>query len=183
MDLKQYYEHAISLEDYISKMETHQDNLKHVYNNFELRKDNDLSELKDKNLRILVITEDWCGDAMVNVPILKHIAEEINAEIKVVYRDQNVELMDQYLTNGGRSIPIFIYMNENFEELGVWGPRAASVQQLVDDRKALLPDKDTAEFKAAQQEYINDLTEQYRSNETLWNEIYESIRASLVKVD
>ncbi len=111
MDLKQYYEHAISLEDYISKMETHQDNLKHVYNNFELRKDNDLSELKDKNLRILVITEDWCGDAMVNVPILKHIAEEINDEIKVVYRDQNVELMDQYLTNGGRSIPIFIYMN------------------------------------------------------------------------
>lgn len=179
MNLKQYYDQAISADKYISDMEIHQENLKHVYNNFKIEDTADLAELKTKNLRILVITEDWCGDAMVNIPILLNIANEIDAEVKVVYRDQNLELMDQYLTNGGRSIPIFIYMNEDYEELGTWGPRAASVQKLVDDKKALLPDKDTAEFKAAQQEYINDLTEQYRTNPTLWNEIYESIRASL----
>lgn len=181
MDLKQYYEQAITAKEYISKMETHQYNLQHVYDNFEIENKSDLDELKDKNLRILVITEDWCGDAMVNMPILLHIAKEIDAEVKVVYRDKNLELMDQYLTNGGRSIPIFIFMNENYEEVGVWGPRAAALQKLVNDKRALLPDKDTAEFKAAQKEYIDDLTEQYRTNPTLWNEIYESIRATLIE--
>ena len=119
---------------------------------------------------------------MMNTPILRHIADETNIEVRIVYRDENLELMDQYLTNGGRSIPKFIYLDENFNELGHWGPRAESVQKLVDERKALLPHKDAAGFKEAQQAYINDLTEQYRSNETLWNEVYESIRASLVRL-
>lgn len=182
MNLKQYYEQAITADEYISKMETHQDNLKHVYDSFEMDDTADLAELKDKNLRILVITEDWCGDAMVNMPILLHIAKEIDAEVKVVYRDQNLDLMDRYLTNGGRSIPKFIYLNENFDELGHWGPRAEPVQQLVDDKKALLPHKESADFKAAQDAYIKDLTEQYRTNETLWNEVYESLRASLIEI-
>ena len=182
MDLKQYFDKGIDFETYVSQMESHKENMQYVYENFKLPAGSDLSDIKDKDLRVLVISEDWCGDAMMNMPILRHIADEAGYEVRIVYRDQNLELMDQYLTNGGRSIPKFIYLDENFNYLGNWGPRAESVQKLVDERKALLPHKDTAGFKDAQQAYINDLTEQYRTNETLWNEVYESIRASFVRL-
>lgn len=182
MNLKQYFETGIDYETYVSRMETNKENMQYIYDNFTLPAQSDLSELKDKNLRILVITEDWCGDAMVNTPILMKIAEWAGIEVRFVYRDQNLELMDQYLTNGGRSIPKFIYLNENFEDVGNWGPRAEPVQMMVDDRKALLPHKDSADFKAAQESFFKEMTEQYRTNDTLWQEIFKSIRASLLEI-
>ena len=69
-----------------------------------------------------MISEDWCGDAMMNIAILKHISELLNLEVHVFHRDQDTDLIDQYLTNGkSRSIPIFIFLNDNFEQENVWG--------------------------------------------------------------
>ncbi len=73
----------------------------------------------------LIITEGWCGDAAQNVPVIEKIAAE-SAEIETRYilRDENLELMDKHLTNGGRSIPVLIVLDaETLEELGTWGPR------------------------------------------------------------
>ena len=54
----------------------------------------------------LVLTEAWCGDAAQNLPILAKMAEaNPNVELRLVLRDENLDLMDAYLTNGGRSIP------------------------------------------------------------------------------
>ncbi|HQU86641.1 MAG TPA: thioredoxin family protein [Pyrinomonadaceae bacterium] len=73
----------------------------------------------------LIITEGWCGDAAQNIPTIEKIAaENENIETRYVLRDENLELMDKYLTNGGRSIPKLIALDaETFEELGTWGPR------------------------------------------------------------
>ena len=49
--------------------------------------------------KVLVITEDWCGDAMMNLPILK-LSEALNLEVRVFHRDDDTKLIDQYLTNG-----------------------------------------------------------------------------------
>ena len=86
----------------------------------------------------VVITEPWCGDAAQNVPIIA-AAAEINKsiELKLVLRDKNPELIDQFLTNGSRSIPKLIVFRENEEPMAVWGPRPAEVQKLVMDYKAL----------------------------------------------
>lgn len=46
--------------------------------------------------KVLVITEDWCGDAMMNLPILKHISEALNLEVRVFHRDDDTKLIDQY---------------------------------------------------------------------------------------
>src|SRR5262252_4878901 len=55
---------------------------------------------------LLVIVEDWCGDAVNTVPSLARLTELAgNADLRVVARDQNPELMDAHLTNGSRSIP------------------------------------------------------------------------------
>ena len=77
---------------------------------------------------MLIITEDWCGDAMMNIPILKHTIEFLNIKARVFHRDDDTHLIDQYLTNGkSRAIPIFVFMNDSFEQLTVWRPRAKEV--------------------------------------------------------
>ncbi len=73
----------------------------------------------------LIITEGWCGDAAQNIPIIEKIAAENNLiQTRYVLRDENLELMDAYLTNNARSIPKLIALDaETLEEIGTWGPR------------------------------------------------------------
>ena len=73
----------------------------------------------------LVITEGWCGDAAQNIPIIEKIAAESSKiETRYVLRDENLALMDAYLTNNARSIPKLIALDaETLEEIGTWGPR------------------------------------------------------------
>ncbi len=85
----------------------------------------------------LILTEGWCGDAAQNVPLF-HLIEEANPNIKVrlLLRDEHLDLMDQYLTNGGRSIPKLICLNEQGQELFTWGPRPKFAQDFVLEAKA-----------------------------------------------
>lgn len=92
-----------------------------------------LSALK-KRWTWLVITEAWCGDAAQNIPVMHAIAVASKGKIdlKLVLRDENLPLMDQYLTNGGRAIPVLICIEtETLGEVGKWGPRPAPAQEMV----------------------------------------------------
>ncbi len=73
----------------------------------------------------LIITEGWCGDAAQNIPLIEKIAHEnSNIETRYILRDENVDLMDKYLTKNARSIPKLIALDaETLEVLGTWGPR------------------------------------------------------------
>ncbi|WP_421383038.1 thioredoxin family protein [Bacillus salacetis] len=183
MELKQWFEKGQTPEEYINSMDTHQDNLKRVYEGFSIpenEKEN-LKQLAAQKLKVIVLTEDWCGDAMVNLPILLKMAEAADMEVRTLNRDENLELMDQYLTNGtSRAIPIFIFLDNDFNEEAVWGPRAPVVQQLVDEEKAKLPPRDHESFPEAQKEMIGRLTAQYKENETIWYEVFQSIKTTLM---
>lgn len=97
----------------------------------------------------LVLTEHWCGDASQILPALHKIEAESEGkiEMKLVYRDQNLELMDQYLTNNGRSIPKLIQLDSNYNVTGIWGPRPEFAQNLV---KVLKSNPTTADTYANQ---------------------------------
>lgn len=86
-------------------------------------------EITDKQVW-LVLTESWCGDAAQNVPVLQKLAE-MNPliDLRLVLRDDNDELMQKYLTNGGKSIPKLIAVSADLEkELFTWGPRPVAAQ-------------------------------------------------------
>ncbi len=86
----------------------------------------------------LVITEAWCGDAAQNIPIMHaiSIASKGKIDLKLVLRDENLSLMDQYLTHGGRAIPILICLEpDTLREIGTWGPRPKHAQDMVMDYK------------------------------------------------
>jgi len=98
---------------------------------------NSLSSL-DKELIWLVISEPWCGDAANIVPVLAYIAD-INEKInfRIILRDENPEIMDRYLTNGGRAIPkLIIFDSISGKELAVWGPRPATLQKEINRIKS-----------------------------------------------
>lgn len=78
----------------------------------------------------MLITEAWCGDAAQNIPFIAKIASEnTNIDLRFIMRDEHPEIMDNYLTNGARSIPILIMMDEKFKDKAIWGPRPAPVQK------------------------------------------------------
>jgi hypothetical protein len=80
----------------------------------------------------IVLTEAWCGDTAQTVPLLNKIAGYTQkVQLRLLLRDENPEVMDQYLTNGARSIPKLIAVDSNLKEMFVWGPRPAPLQSLV----------------------------------------------------
>ena len=86
----------------------------------------------------LVLSEGWCGDAAQILPIINKMAQVSDkVELKIVFRDENPELMNLYLTNGGKSIPKIIILDKNtLEVLADWGPRPAEAVKLIVDYKA-----------------------------------------------
>lgn len=104
----------------------------------------------------LVLTESWCGDAAQSVPILDLIAQESqNIELRIVLRDDNDYLMQKYLTNGGRSIPKLIAINQEKDtELYTWGPRPKKGTEFFLNQKELYNGV-TAEVKEALQKWYN----------------------------
>lgn len=82
----------------------------------------------------LVISEPWCGDAAQTLPYLNKIAQHSdNIDLKIVLRDENPELMDQFLTNGSQSIPIIIMLDEAMNVIQTFGPRSKAATKLVTD--------------------------------------------------
>ncbi len=103
----------------------------------------------------LVLTEGWCGDAAQNLPVINKMAElNDNIQLKLVLRDENLELMDLFLTNNGRSIPKLIALDKDNNILNTWGPRPTIASKMVADYKEKNGSLD-AEFKQDLQIWYN----------------------------
>lgn len=129
-----------------------------------------ISESK-KEMIWLVITEGWCGDAAQNIPVLNKIAElSSTIQMKLILRDENLEVMDEFLTNGGRSIPKLIVLDKNtLEIIDTWGPRPNPALDLIN------------EFKAKEIEYkdfVKDVQLWYAKDKTtsMQNELAEKFK-------
>jgi hypothetical protein len=86
----------------------------------------------------LVLTEGWCGDAAQNLPVLHAVEKECLAiAVRLLLRDENLDIMDQYLTHGSRSIPKLICLQQDLslnagsKEIFTWGPRPEGAQNLM----------------------------------------------------
>jgi hypothetical protein len=90
---------------------------------------------------MLVLNEDWCGDAVNIVPIVGKLADSVsNMDLRILARDENLDIMDAHLTDGkSRSIPIVILLDEDFRECGWWGPRPHALQRWVKEEGLTLP--------------------------------------------
>lgn len=111
---------------------------------------------KKFNQTWIVITESWCGDAAHVMPVINKIAE-LNEGInfRVVLRDDNEALMDQFLTNGSKSIAKLIILDTATKDvIATYGPRPSTATLLVNDYKAKYGIL-TPEFKEELQQWYN----------------------------
>lgn len=115
----------------------------------------------NKPLIWLVITEAWCGDAAQICPVIAQLAGiNSNIDLKFILRDEHPEIMNLYLTNGGKSIPILVCLDaKTLSPLGHWGPRPQKAQEMMLEHKNN-PQEPYLEFvKKMQLWYLQDKTE------------------------
>ena len=88
-------------------------------------------------VKVVVLAEDWCGDVIANLPVLGRLAQESGKlDVRVFLRDQNDDIMQRYLNKGQfKSIPVFVFFDEDFRELGHWIERPASVTEIRAKRR------------------------------------------------
>lgn len=105
----------------------------------------------------VVLTELWCGDAAIHLPLIEKMAA-LNSRIRlcILLRDDNTEVMDEYLTDGSRSIPKLILLDENLEEFAHWGPRPAGAQAIMHEWKNAGGGDKTTMLEAIQHWYMRD---------------------------
>jgi hypothetical protein len=132
-----------------------------------------------RSYRWVVLAEGWCGDAAQNLPLFHAMAQASERiEMRILLRDEHLEVMDRFLTGTSRSIPKLIALDaESGELLGTWGPRPAPLQAIVDEfRSRQVPYKEYSEdvhrwyahdkTQAAQQELLA-LLEAWEAQPTL----------------
>tara|TARA_B110000285_G_scaffold208207_1_gene248220 strand:+ start:251 stop:835 length:585 start_codon:yes stop_codon:yes gene_type:complete len=108
----------------------------------------------DKKITWVVLSEGWCGDAAQNLPVINKLAEtNSNINLRIVLRDENPELMNEFLTNGNQAIPKLIQL-ENEKVTKTWGPRPTIATKMVVDYKSKHGQLD-ADFKKDLQVWYN----------------------------
>lgn len=120
----------------------------------------------------VLITEPWCGDAAHSVPVIQLLSElNPSVHVEIQLRDSNSEI-DNYLTRGGKSIPVLIVRDETGKDLFHWGPRPAGCQEVFDKLK-----EEGADFEqqkiALQNWYNND------KGVSIQQELLEKFRAAV----
>lgn len=191
MNLTEYINKGLSYEDYITRVEDDLENeienddpkeyvqyyalgLQRMNRIFKTFKLNPAQKTRVKstsnNLKLLVITEGWCGDASQILPVVEKLANALNVSTHYVLRDENLELMEKYKTNGAASIPIIIGVNEENEEAFRFGPRPQAGMEMLARFKSN-PDTYSAD------DFHEDLQKYYNNNkgEDIVNEILDLI--------
>jgi thioredoxin-like negative regulator of GroEL len=121
----------------------------------------------------MVLTEPWCGDSAFLLPVIAEAAALTDdVTLRILLRDDHLDVMDQYLTDGSRSIPKLVAFTEDGEQQFTWGPRPEGSRELFADLKEKYDDKQTV---------IAELVEHYENG--AWRdadaELATAIRASL----
>lgn len=116
----------------------------------------DIAHKANKKITWIVLTESWCGDAAHSMPIMNKVAEQNpNITFKILLRDENLGLMNHFLTNGTLSIPKLIMVDdETGEVVGEWGSRPSTANEMVENYKKK-HGKLTIEFKEELQVWYN----------------------------
>ena len=136
MNLKNAYNKAMTYEHYVSRLGENKVLHDLHYNKFELPAHISQADYLDKTHKILVITEPWCGDSLALLPIVRKLYEcAKNWQFGILLRDENPTIMDEFLTNGARAIPIFLFLDQNFDLTVKWGPRPKAAQQIFEEHR------------------------------------------------
>jgi hypothetical protein len=134
---------------------------------------------------ILMLAENWCGDVHRNSPLVARIAETIpGAELRVFFRDQNLDITDCFLNNGFRSIPVVVFFDKDWNEIGRWIERshpATNKAALIRSKTLdVAPKDDKAKQDAAMNDFRAQVNAEYAvAGAPLWRAAAQEIKTLL----
>lgn len=154
MEIKKFWDNSVSYQEYLSNAaerlehpQTDEDKDYEEYYKLGIQRMNRMNEkfhpneqqlerLAQKKFdgKILIISEAWCGDASQVVPVVSNFFG--TEKVKISYRDQDPSLIDDFLTNGSKSIPVVIILDKDFNYINHWGPRPKHGKKLLEMHKA-----------------------------------------------
>lgn len=164
-DLSHKLFQGISPEQFIARMTKNQEAFQNWMNVFSWQNEDDRSffqSLKHRDdLRCFILAADWCGDVVRNVPVVFKAMEEAGIPTEVLLMEEHLDVMDQFLTMGGRAIPIVIFTDTGGYVLGKWGPRPQHVQQIMTEFKRQNPDREAPDYQEKIQVARAEMMKQY----------------------
>lgn len=182
MTLNNWFEKGLSKEAYMQGLDTHKDGFHHIKENFTIPS-GDLNSLESiKDTRAIILAAEWCGHCMLDIAIFLNIAEATNIDTRFLIRDDNLSLMDQYLTNEKAYIPIIIFIDKAGNEIVKWGPWAPEINEFMNTLKANLPPRDSEQYEEAFQQLIQKVGSAFRSDEALWQYVYTDMKKSILSL-
>jgi hypothetical protein len=165
VNLADKFRTGLKPQQFIESMEKNKDQFLTWYNTYEwdLADDKEFFESLNNrdDLRCLILASDWCGDVVRNIPVVFRALENSGIPVEVLVMEQNLDVMDQFLTGGGRGIPIVIFADTGGFVLGQWGPRPSHVQAVMTKFKQENPDREAADYNEKIQGARTEMMRQY----------------------
>lgn len=151
VNLASKFQTGLAPHDFIESMAKNKEAFRQWYDSFRWEDEGDREYFAGlasrSDLACLILAAEWCGDVVRNVPVVFRAMETAAIPTEVLIIEQHPEVMEQFLTNGGRAIPIVIFTNRQGEVLGKWGPRPSHVQAVMTAFKQQNPDRNAPEYE------------------------------------
>ncbi len=174
---------GLTWKDYMAQMGDTRARTEENYQKSQLTDDERKSFGGVKNVKyVVMLAENWCGDVHRNSPLVAHVAEAIpGCELRVFFRDKETDLRDTYLNNGFQSIPVVVFFDKDWNEVGRWIERAhaATAKSTMIRAKTvdLAPKDDKAKQDAAMNEFRGLMNAEYHApGGALWRAAAAEIR-------
>ena len=151
------FEQGLRYADFVAQAAVNRDKFELYYNDPALTAD-DISFFKKAAAqpnglaKILALAEAWCGDVYRELPTVARIAETTGMDLRIFPRDQNPDIMDEFLSNEGKSraIPVFVFYSKELRYITQFTERSAGAHielaTIMNEAKSQLNLPPTATF-------------------------------------
>ncbi|MFD7525363.1 thioredoxin family protein [Paenibacillus chitinolyticus] len=156
---------GLTPQQFIDSMQRNQEAFLDWYGKFQWETGDDREFFESLNnrddLRCVIIAAEWCGDVVRNIPVVFKALENSGMPVEVLIMEEHTDVMDQFLTFGGRSIPVVIFTDTGGHVLGKWGPRPERVQAVMKAFKEGNPDREAPDYNDKIQAVRAEMLRQY----------------------
>ena len=140
---EQWLQRAMSFDEYLEKADMNVPTMKQNFADTQVSDEDHRyfawvsAELTPGSIRVLALSESWCGDCVENLPVVAKLASLYSCFGLLVFsRDDNLDIMDKYLTGGKRTIPVFVFFDETGKDIGRFIERPKSASEFLAKEKA-----------------------------------------------
>lgn len=186
IDLSHAFGKGIAPQQFIDTMTKNQDKFLEWSNAFQWENPDNQAFFEtfqnQKDLHCFILAADWCGDVVRNVPVVFQAMKSAQIPTEVLIMEEHLDIMDQFLTMGGRSIPVVIFTDKDGIVLNKWGPRPRHVQVFMEEFKANNPNRDAADYEEKLMATRKQVVAAYGEDTQYQHTIIQELRDLLAKL-